>query len=101
MQQNEQQDEFTGQGGSYLVGTDGKRTRVEEPTAGATRSRHPDAQPKAPAIDLAHILAGTAAEVIAALPTLDAAQLAELAALEATGKNRVTVMDAIASNQAK
>lgn len=30
-------DEFEGQGGSYLMGKDGKRTRVEEPTAD-----HPD-----------------------------------------------------------
>ncbi len=96
-----QQDEFEGQGGSYLVGADGKRTRVEEPTAGSVRSRHPDAQPKAKAVDLAQILTGTPAEVIAALPTLDAAQLAELAALEASGKNRVKVLDAIAAAQAQ
>lgn len=93
--------EFEGQGGSYLIDEAGKHTRVEEPTVGATRSRHPDAQPQAAALNLAQILAGTAAEVIAVLPTLDAAQLAELATLEKSGKSRVTVLDAIASNQAK
>lgn len=89
-------DQYSGQGGSYIVDPKaGKRNRVEEPTAGATRSRHPDAQPKAIMVDLGGILSGTASEVIAALPKLDAVQLTALSALECAGKNRVTVLDAI------
>lgn len=93
------QDEFTGQGGSYTIDADGKRTRVEEPTAGSSRCLHPDAQ--LPQADLAQLVTGTAAEIIAALPGLDLLQLAQLAELETSGKVRVTVLDAINAEQAK
>lgn len=44
------QDEFAGQGGSYILNKDGTRTRVEEPTIAAVRCLHPDAQPPTPAV---------------------------------------------------
>ncbi|OIO82907.1 MAG: hypothetical protein AUJ90_00390 [Gallionellaceae bacterium CG1_02_60_948] len=92
-------DEFAGQGGSYTTDKDGKRTRVEEPTAGSSRCLHPDAQ--LPQVDLAQLVTGTAADIIAALWLLDAAQLAQLAEFETSGKARVTVLDAITAEQAK
>lgn len=93
------QDEFAGQGGSYIVDADGKRTRLEEPTAGSSRCLHPDAQ--LPQADFARLVSGTAADITAALPGLDLPQLAQLAELETSGKARVTVLDAIRAEQAK
>lgn len=99
-----QQDEFVGQGGTYILDADGKRTRVEEPTLGAVRCLFQvAAQGKSVsadyAIDPPQILVGTATEVIAVLPHLSPAQLAELATLESAGKARKTVLDAIAATQ--
>ena len=88
-------DEFAGQGGSYILDpTTGKRTRVQEPTA-----ENPRSVPNV--IDLTSLVARPAAEIIAALLGLSVDQLAQLAALEAAGKARVTVLDAITAEQAK
>lgn len=50
--------------------------------------------------ELGAVLAGAATDVIAALPFMTADDLNTLAALEASGKNRKSVLDAIAAGLA-
>jgi hypothetical protein len=84
-------DEFTGQGGSYLMDGTGLRIRLlpEWETALPTFSHQPDM--------IAALVEETSSTIQASLPALPQAALLRLQELEQAGKQRITVLDAISA----